>query len=133
MQRAGRRTAGVEEAGRDPEAANAAGSGEEGRGGGGGPSRPRRSLRRGCEPGCTPESSRNLLLSLPQAAPLLLPLLLRNWCPVLGVKVKGHENSEHLTRRHVWMARQSPWLTAEDRGPPDGTQWEQAGVSLQKV
>lgn len=50
MQRAGRRTAGVEEVGRDPEAAEKAGSGEEGRGGGGGPSRPRRSLRRGCEP-----------------------------------------------------------------------------------
>lgn len=29
------------------------------------------------------------------------PLLLRNWCPVLGVKVKGHENSEHLTQWHV--------------------------------
>ena len=52
-------------------------------------------------PACAPGSSPNLRLSLPQATPLFLTSLLRSWCPVLGVKVKGHENSEHLTQGHM--------------------------------
>lgn len=104
MQRAGRRTAGGQ-AGRDPEAATVAGSGGGGTGRGRGALRPCRSLR-GCEPGCTPESSRNLLLSLLQAAsppsPSAQKLVSSPWR-----KSQGRENSEHLTRRHVWMARQS--------------------------
>ena len=95
VQRAGRREQqGWRKQGRDREAAEKAGSEEERRG----PQVPQEGLG---APACAPGSSPNLRLSLPQAMPLFLTSLLRSWCPVLGVKVKGHENSEHLTQGHM--------------------------------
>lgn len=82
VQRAGQRTAGVEEAGRDPEAANAAGVGRRtGRGQGGprGPAGPSGGVVSQAARQSPPATS----CSASRRQPLLLPLLLRNWCQSL--------------------------------------------------
>lgn len=95
VQGAGRRKQqGWRKQGRDGEAAEKAGSEEERPG----PQVPQEGLG---APACSPGTSPNLPLSLPRATLLLLTCLLRSWCPALGVKVTGHENSEHLTQGHV--------------------------------